>query len=140
VFTLFFIALQFVRFDHTNPASDPNLEIDAPKEVKAILEKSCFDCHSNETAWPWYSNIAPLSWIIYKDVKDAREWINFSEWESYNETKKQKYKKLIYREIASAMPMYLYVIGHPKAELDEKEKDTIRQWCGINALEVNIRD
>ena len=68
--------------DHTNPpvVNEPNW--DSP-QTREITKRACFDCHSNETVWPWYSNIAPVSWLVYRDVSDGREHLNFSEWDMH---------------------------------------------------------
>lgn len=115
-------------------------ELKTTKGIQIIFEESCYDCHSNKTKWPWYSNIAPISWIINKDVYDAREWLNFSEWESYDDYKKRKLKKLIFREINGAMPMQIYLLAHQNARLNNKQKECIRQWCDVTMLDVNMRD
>ena len=74
------IAIQFWPVERTNP---PVLsDIEAPQEVKAVLHAACYDCHSNETRWPWYSYVAPASWLVTSDVTEAREHLNLSEWPS----------------------------------------------------------
>src|SRR5688572_5266446 len=85
---LVFAALQFGPVDRTNPSSDPAQDIErhvaVPADVKAILDRSCRDCHSNQTRWPFYAYIAPLSWDIIEHVNHAREELNFSEWGAYD--------------------------------------------------------
>ncbi len=75
------IAGQFVPAKRTNPPVQGVLV--APPEIEATLRRACYDCHSNETRWPWYSRVAPLSWFIVRDVEVGRKEINFSEWGSY---------------------------------------------------------
>jgi len=140
IFAVFFILIQLVRFEQTNPPIDIAKTIKADEQVISILKTSCFDCHSNESRWPWYSNIAPISWLITLHVDDARKWVNFSEWEGYDEAKKQKLKKLIFREISGAMPLYTYKLAHPAAELGDKERRILRDWTGIKPNEVSMRD
>jgi len=72
------IAIQFVTVERTNPPVTG--EINVTPELKSVLQKSCYDCHSNETVWPWYSKVAPVSWLVSKDVVEGREELNFSEW------------------------------------------------------------
>ena len=127
----FFALLQLVRFERTNPVSDPKLEIKADKEVMSILKSACYDCHSNNTVWPWYSNIAPASWMVITDVNGGREWLNFSVWESYDEAKKLKLRKLISREVLVAMPLQSYMSAHPEARMTEEQRRTIRKWTGV---------
>jgi len=140
VFASVFLLMQFVRFEKTNPSTDKTKEIVAPENVKNIIKNSCYDCHSHETKWPWYANIAPLSWIITDHVDDARKWVNFSEWETYDEAKKQKLKKLIYREVSDAMPLYTYTLAHSNAKLSPSDKEIIRTWTGVKAGDVSMRD
>jgi Haem-binding domain len=140
IFGVLFCIIQLARFEKTNPQIDPAKELIANEQVNAILKKSCFDCHSSQSKWPWYTNVAPVSWLVIGHVNDARKWINFSEWESYDEAKKLKLKKLIYREISGAMPLYTYTIAHPSAELSDDDKKILRDWTGVNPNEVSMRD
>src|SRR5215216_3654983 len=82
-----FVMAQFKRPAKTNPVSDPSAALEAhvqidPK-VGAILKRSCYDCHSNNTRWPWYSNVAPVSWFVIDHVNEGRRDLNFSEWGTY---------------------------------------------------------
>lgn len=140
VFAAIFLLMQFIRFDKTNPKSDPAFEIKADEKVASIFKKSCYDCHSNQTKYPIYSEIAPMSWIITKHVDDGRKWLNFSEWESYDDAKKTKLKKLIYREVAEAMPLQPYTMMHEGTALSDEEKSTLREWTGFKAGDVTTRD
>ncbi len=94
VIAVILIAIQFIPVDKTNPPVTS--ELDAPIEIISILKKSCYDCHSNETVWPWYSNIAPTSWLVASDVKDARAHLNFSEWENLSRKDRVKMKEEIW--------------------------------------------
>jgi hypothetical protein len=140
IFIVAFILMQFIRFDKTNPISSPANEIKADEKVMAVLKNSCYDCHSNKTKWPLYSEVAPLSWIVTKHVDDARKWLNFSEWESYDDAKKLKMRKLIYREVAAAMPLQSYTAFHSGTALSNEQKRTVREWSGVNPAEVSVRD
>ena len=130
LFVLMILSFQFIQVNRTNPTFNPKDEIQASKKVIAILKKACYDCHSNETVWPWYSKIAPFSWSIVRHVNNGRAYVNFSIWNSY--TKKQKDKKLsdIYRTMYAAMPPQSYVKIHKKAILTKKERTLIRDWTG----------
>ena len=75
-----FLLIQLIPIDRENPPIDISNTLDAPSEVMTVLKNSCYDCHSNETNWPFYSYIAPISWLVYRDVKFGREDLNFSEW------------------------------------------------------------
>lgn len=140
IFATFFLLMQFVRFDKTNPKTNPAFEIKADEKVASILKKSCYDCHSNQTKYPIYSEVAPVSWIIAKHVNDGRKWLNFSEWESYDDAKKTKLRKLIYREVGEAMPLQPYTMVHDGAALSKEEKTAIRNWTGFKAGDVSARD
>ncbi len=123
------IAIQFIPVDKTNPTV--TAELDAPTEIISIFKRSCYDCHSNETAWPWYSNIAPVSWLVAGDVKDARAHLNFSEWGNLSRKDRVKMKEEIWEEIEKEkMPLWKYNIMHPEASLTQKNKDLIRGWAG----------
>lgn len=122
-----FIGIQFVPVERSNPPVSG--EIEAPAPVKEILMRSCYDCHSNETVWPWYSYIAPMSWLLEDDVNEGRAELNFSEWNGYDEKKKQKKIKETWEEVNEGeMPQWYYVIMHPEAKLSEADKQVIRDW------------
>ena len=136
IFLAAFILMQLIPVERNNPKSDPALEIEAPTAVKEIFRRSCYDCHSNETKWPWYSAIAPAKWFIARDVRVGRQWLNFSEWESYDEKKREKLKAMIFKAVGLAMPLGTYVKMHKEAQLSQKDRDTIRQWTGIRPEEI----
>src|SRR5712691_1086291 len=89
-----FIVIQSYRPAKTNPPVDPSQSIEAqlnvPPQVAAILDRSCNDCHSNKTRWPWYTNVAPISWFVIGHVDDARKDLNFSEWGNYDKDKQSR--------------------------------------------------
>ena len=123
------ILIQFIPVNRENPQIDINLAISAPDKVMKILKNSCYDCHSNETLWPAYSNIAPISWLVAKDVKSGRNDMNFSEWNKMTEEKKQHKKKEIVEEISrDTMPLPIYLITHPSARLSEEDKLLLKNW------------
>src|SRR3977135_1340040 len=93
------IVIQFIRPPKTNPPIDPAKELHAPPEVAAILARSCNDCHSSRTVWPWYSNVAPISWLLYSDVTSAREAMSFSEWRTYSARKQSNRLEKICEEV-----------------------------------------
>ncbi|NPA03359.1 MAG: heme-binding domain-containing protein, partial [Epsilonproteobacteria bacterium] len=95
-----FLALQLIpSYPQTNPPTDPSKEIKAPKEVMEIFKRSCYDCHSNETNWPWYASVAPMKWVVRRDVIQGRKALNFSIWEEYSPSKQKELKKQIYRSV-----------------------------------------
>ncbi|HCY76659.1 MAG TPA: heme-binding protein [Ignavibacteriales bacterium] len=119
------IGIQFIPVERTNPPVIS--DIDAPADVKAILKKACYDCHSNETNWAWYTKVAPSSFLAVKDVNDTRKNLNFSEW---NINKEAKYKEEIWDEIREEqMPPWQYKIFHSEAKLTPEEKNLLRNWA-----------
>ncbi len=127
IIVLVLIGIQFVPVSKTNPLVTG--EIKAPAEVMEILRTSCYDCHSNESEWPWYSNIAPVSWLVVDDVNEGREHLNFSEWQSYTAEDKAEDIEEIWEEIEEEeMPLWFYLPLHPEARLSDAQKETIRKW------------
>lgn len=90
IFLAVFILMQFIQTEKTNEKTPKELEIKAPENIKTLLKNACYDCHSNETKWPWYSKVAPFSWVINSHVKDGRKALNLSIWENYNEDEKRR--------------------------------------------------
>ena len=126
-----FIGIQFVEVERANPPV--TADFNASTEVKNIFRNSCYDCHSNETKWPWYSKIAPVSWFISKDVIEGRKHLNFSEWEKFYSEKRDTLRKRIWDEVnRDEMPTYLYSILHTTATLDLMQKNIIRKWTMNN--------
>jgi mono/diheme cytochrome c family protein len=118
---IIFIAIQFIPYghQHTNPAVIQEPNWDSP-QTQEIAQRACFDCHSNETKWPWYSYVAPVSWLIQKDVVDGRRNLNFSDWSRVREPNEIS-------EVVSAgwMPPARYLAMHPEAKLTQAEKDAL---------------
>jgi cytochrome c551/c552 len=110
--------------------------LEAPENVQAILERSCFDCHSSHTVFPWYSNIAPVSWFTKDHVKEGREHMNFSTWNSYDDEKKIKFLEKIPKAIKEKMPMASYLIMHKDAKLSEDDKKAITEWTTEAAFDL----
>lgn len=127
------ILIQFIRVDQTNPESkvESNYFIVAsvPTHVQSIMEESCFDCHSNQTIYPWYSKVAPASWFLNQHIKEGRKKINFSEWDVYSTEDQVKIMEECIEEIKeNKMPLKSYVLIHSKAKLSNEEKDALIQW------------
>jgi mono/diheme cytochrome c family protein len=123
--------IQLVPFghDHTNPptVSEPNW---VSPEARALVKQSCFQCHSNETEWPWYSNVAPASWLIAMDVKEGREHLNFSDWQG-NPGEVDEMAEEIQD---GGMPPIQYWMFHPEAKLNDQQKQDL-----IQALEQSTQ-
>jgi hypothetical protein len=116
------ILIQLVPFgrQHTNPpvVQEPNW--DSP-QTRQLAVRACFDCHSNETVWPWYSNIAPVSWLVQNDVNEGRGRLNFSEW-GRGETEIDEVGEVVRR---GEMPPSYFVILHPDARLTAAEQEAL---------------
>jgi len=128
-FLAFLFLIQLIKIDIVKPKTiDSKAEIKTSKKIMSILKTSCYDCHSYETKMPWYGNIAPISWEVRGHINDARKWLNFQEWETYDESKKQKLYKSIYTSINFSMPIPAYVSLHKDAELTKEQREIIKKW------------
>lgn len=122
------IAIQFVPIERTNPPVES--DVPAPDELKAVLRRSCYDCHSNEARWPWYSRIAPISWLIANDVKEGRREVNFSVWNQFTGSRRaRKFKEIVEQVEQNKMPQWYYVVMHPEAKLSGSDKEMIINWA-----------
>lgn len=118
----FFVLLQLVPYgrDHTNPPGNVEPAWDSPA-TRELAVKACFDCHSNQTKWPWYSNIAPVSWLVQYDVEEGRETLNFSEFDKPQKEAEEAGEAVQEGE----MPDPKYLITHPEARLSAAQKDQL---------------
>ena len=135
---LLFLFIQLIPWEQP-PATKDNpddllLHQNVPEDVAGLLKASCYDCHSNETVYPWYSKVAPVSWLVRRDVKEGRKELNFSEWNKLKITKKAKALDQIaeYTE-SEEMPMKIYTIMHPDAKLDDAKRKKIIDWANNTA-------
>lgn len=121
------LIIQFIPVTRDNPAVTGELK--APAEVQTILRTSCYDCHSNETSWPWYSRVAPVSWLVGRDVKKGRRNVNFSTWQSLSENDRIKVLGEIREEVEEGgMPLPIYTLMHSDARLSDEQKNLIIAW------------
>ncbi len=121
------VAIQFVPYgrNHTNPPVQSEPKWDSI-QTRQLAQQACFDCHSNQTVWPWYSNVAPVSWLIERDVERGRHELNFSQWNS-----SQRAARDAGREIQRGrMPQWYYVLLHPSAKLSTQEAQVLIQGLG----------
>jgi len=125
IMLLLLVAIQFVPYgkNHVNPKVISEPQWDSPK-TRALFMKACADCHSNETKWPAYSSIAPVSWIVYNHVIDGREHLNISAW---GHQKKNKGKDAVEELEEGDMPLLAYVVAHPEAKLTDAETKLLMQ-------------
>lgn len=122
------IGIQFVPVERSNPPEAAPLKADAA--AMQVLRTSCFDCHSNQTRWPWYAYVAPVSWLVAGDVRGARKHVNFSNWEGYSAEKKARAAGHIVDEVEEGgMPLPNYLKMHPDAKLSDADVRVIEEWA-----------
>ncbi|MCB1123225.1 MAG: heme-binding domain-containing protein [Verrucomicrobiae bacterium] len=127
VFIAAFLLIQLKPVDRSNPKEIADSTI--PDEVKVILKAKCYDCHSNEVHWPWYSYVAPVSWWVADHVEEGRSEVNYSLWDTYSEDKKEEKIGETFDEVLDGdMPLESYVWIHRGAKVTEAEIDIIDEW------------
>lgn len=116
------IVMQFLPYgrNHSNPPVRQEPAWDSP-QTAALARRACFDCHSNQTVWPWYSNIAPVSWLVLRDVDEGRSKLNFSEWDLPQKDAEEAAEQVQKGE----MPPWFYLPAHPQARLSTQEKQAL---------------
>ena len=136
LFTLVALVLvaQVFRPERTNPASDPlhafAADTTVPASVRAALERSCSDCHSNMTRWPWYSAVTPVNYFIARDVRDGRRHLNLSEWMRMSPVRRGHAYENIADEVSHGeMPPANYLIMHVWAKLTDDEVRAVTEWA-----------
>jgi hypothetical protein len=123
-----FALMQTVRCQRTNPLVTG--EIDAPADVKEVLHRACYDCHSNVTRWPWYARVAPMSWLLHRDVAGGRRHVNFTEWDKLPAAKRKRRIAACGDEVKSGdMPPWFYLPLHPSAKLSDADKALVAKWA-----------
>jgi hypothetical protein len=138
-----FILIQLKRPARTNPAVDESQTIEArtqmTPQVKDILDRACRDCHSNKTEWPWYTNVAPVSWWITDHVNEGRQNLNLSEWGKLDKDRQDKKLRQICDEVeGGGMPLSSYLPMHPKAKLSEQDKKTLCDWTAAERQRLSL--
>ena len=141
---IIFLAVgQLIRFPRTNPPINPAHEIGASvpltPAVAEVFSRSCNDCHSNRTVWPWYSNVAPSSWLVIYDTDHARSRMNLSEWTAMTP---QQHKRVLDRMCSEVtqgdMPEWQYLLIHTRARLSSAEVQAVCEWS--KAASANLAD
>jgi hypothetical protein len=133
VLLLVFIVMQFVTIDKGHPKiveSNDFISItQPPKEIENLLRNACYDCHSYETDYPWYSSVAPVSWWLEHHVEEGREHLNFSEWAKYSDkAKKHKLHECEEEVEEGEMPLDSYTWTHGDASLTSAQKEKLAHW------------
>ena len=114
--------------------------MEVPPQIGTVLRRSCVDCHSNNTAWPWYSYVAPVSWLVERDVEKGRRHLNFSRWYQYTLADRSR----LLADLASAvknheMPLTQYTLVHRRAQLSDTERDLLYQWAREERKKVRAK-
>jgi hypothetical protein len=133
---IIFIGIQFIRPEKNISAKLSSTNVSAlypvPKDVDSLLKRSCYDCHSNNTVYPWYANFQPVYWWLNNHIEDGKRHLNFDAFASYKISR--QYKKLddIIDEIKQGdMPLPSYIFEHKEARLTDTEKEKIYDWCNL---------
>ncbi|MFZ1799971.1 MAG: heme-binding domain-containing protein [Chitinophagaceae bacterium] len=129
-----FIVIQFFRpeknISATKSANDITMVYPVPENVQQIFARSCNDCHSNNTQYPWYAEVQPIAWFLADHVKDGKDELNFSEFGTYRIARQNKKMKETIKEIKEGeMPITSYTLLHGDAKLSEADKQTVISWC-----------
>ena len=121
------VAIQLAPSGVTNPPSKG--EVRAPPEIQDTLRRSCYDCHSNQTRWPWYGHVAPFSWAVARDVELGRRQLNFSEWGDYYPVTRRRKLQWMGRALRQEeMPPLSYRLIHPSSRLSRRDRAQLERW------------
>jgi len=144
-FGIVFIAIQFIQPAHNKSGqvlpTDFAKIYEVPDSVKNVLQNACYDCHSNNTSYPWYSNIQPMAWLMARHIKNGKEKLNFSDFGS-NSTRKQisKLKEIVNQIKDDEMPISSYKLMHKKANLTKEEKVLLMDWMNKTAESLSTEN
>ena len=127
------VLMQFKRIDKTNPefneAEDFITIAQPPAEIATLIKDACYDCHSHQAKYPWYSNVAPISWMLENHINEGREHLNFSIWGTYEAKKADHKLEEAAEEVEeSNMPMKPYVVMHSEAKMTDAQKSALIEW------------
>ena len=129
-----FIIIQLIPTGRPEVIKDnPNdllLNNQVPTEAESMLRAACYDCHSNESIYPWYAYVAPVSFLVNRDIRVGREELNFSDWETFSKVDKAKLLDKIIEAVESEeMPMVIYPPLHPEAKLSTEDRKVLTDWA-----------
>lgn len=135
---LAFIVIQFIQPAHNKSeqvaVTDLTKAYSVPNNIQSVLQNACYDCHSNNTHYPWYSNIQPIAWMLASHIKNGKENLNFSEFGAYGSHRQISKLKSIANQIKDGkMPLSSYRLMHKNAKLSQREKDLIINWANNKA-------
>jgi len=139
------VVLQLFQPARNNPRTDPASTFEGavqpPQEVAAILNRSCHDCHSNQTAWPWYSRVSPVSWVLVRDVRQGRAHINVSDWRGLTlQATNSRMIDVCTETKKGEMPPWYYLPLHRQAKLSPRDVETLCSWPGEFTVPVAAPD
>jgi hypothetical protein len=124
------VGIQFVPVDRTNPPVETRTV--GPEGFMSVLRRSCFECHSNETVWPWYGGVAPVSWLVARDISRGREALNFSTWNRLSAREQDELRAKVWRSVKNGdMPPPFYMLGNPDAQVTTDHHPGFRNWAGV---------
>jgi len=144
ILLLVFVVIQFIRPHRNNGnAAGPNditTVVAVPDTVMNILKKSCYDCHSNHTNYPWYMNINPAGWFMARHVNDGKEELNFSEYATYNKKKRDRKLTITAEQVSKhEMPLSSYLLIHTDAKLEDGQIKIIKDWVESARQELKMK-
>lgn len=133
--------IQLIQPERSNPPIDPQRTIQSrmtvPADIDDVLKRACNDCHSHETVWPWYSYVAPVSWLVAHDVNEGRRELNFSDWAKYKPDRLvDKLEEVSELVSERDMPMKIYLPLHPEARLTDDEIRRLSEWAKDAAAQI----
>ncbi|MBA4744460.1 MULTISPECIES: heme-binding domain-containing protein [Flagellimonas] len=128
-----FVGIQFMPTTRNQsdsvPSTDFMLVNNVPENIQKKLQVSCYDCHSNNTQYPWYNQVQPVAWFLEDHIKEGKAELNFNEWDSLsNRRKKSKLRSIIKQIESDEMPLYSYTLIHKDASFSEAEKQELIRW------------
>lgn len=143
ILLVLFLLIQFFQIDKENPA--PTAQMDflrikkTPESTAKLIRNGCYDCHSNETKYPWYSNVQPVGWLLKNHIDEGRKQLNFSTFATY-EPKRQAHKLDEAEEMVAngKMPMDSYILGHPDAQFSDAQKQELIEYFKFMAQDIRI--
>jgi len=120
------------------PPSSVADSLAAPPPVAALLQRACYDCHSEQSRWPWYARVAPVSWLLARDVREGRKQVNFSRWNTYSPTTRRHKLQWMGRVIRNgSMPPLLYRVVHRDARLSANERAMLERWIAVEIAKTS---
>jgi hypothetical protein len=133
VLAVVFVILQFIRPEkNVGDSSTHNIvqNFAVPAGVQTILQRSCYNCHSNNTVYPWYEEVQPVGWFLAKHIRDGKRGLNFDEYTTYRLMKQyRRFQDIIDKIEGDEMPLPSYLLIHTDAKLSKSQKDELVQWC-----------